>query len=61
MVLRRYMLFLSKKSNVDVKKKQGINGDYVLELDDTEIKLPEEKLYELHKKIEGVLYEKENN
>lgn len=55
MVLRRYMLFLNKWSRIIVKKQPGLYADYTLQLDDAEIKLPYDKLKELHRKIEGVL------
>ena len=60
MMLRRYVLFLSKWSQVFIKKQQGLHADYTLRLDDAEIRLPYEKLKELHKKIEGVLNEEKN-
>ncbi len=59
-MLRRYVLFLSKWSKINIKKRPGLYADYTLQLDDAEIKLPHNKLRELHQKIEGVLNGKEN-
>ncbi len=64
MLFKRMSVFLHKTSEVNIKKVNGLYEDYVLELDDVEIRLPREKIKDLFDKLKGVVdgtYEKENS
>ncbi len=54
MMFKRMSVFLNKNSRIRIHKVNGILSDYIVELDDIEIRLPEEKLMDLFKRIEGV-------
>ncbi len=64
MLFKRMSVFLHKTSEVNIREVNGLYEDYVLELDDVEIRLPREKIKDLFDKLKGVVdgtYEKENS
>jgi len=54
MLFKRISVFLNKHSKIRIHRVNGVYSDYILELDDMEIRLPEDKLRDLYNAIEGV-------
>lgn len=55
--MNRFTLFLTKETKIEVKKREGIGDNVSLQLDDTEIRLPEDKLKELWNKLSDIVHQ----
>ena len=53
--MNRYTLFISQDSRIEILKREGIGSNITLQVDDAEIRIPEEKLKEIWQKIGEIM------